>query len=374
MNESNEQCAGAVTLFLCGDVMTGRGVDQILRHPSRHELLEPYVRDAREYVQLAEARNGRIPGPVVDSYIWGDALMELDRVRPAARIINVETSVTTSSEYWRGKEIHYRMHPKNIGIFLDARIDVCVLANNHVLDFGYPGLLETLDALGKAGLKIAGAGRDLTQAQAPAVIPLKDRNVIVFALGSQTSGIFPSWAATDDKPGVHLLGDLSEKTATSVAERVLRVRRQHDIVVASIHWGSNWGYDVPRDQVRFAHWLIDGGVDVVHGHSSHHPRPLEVYRNRLILYGCGDFLNDYEGIHGYEQYRGDLALMYFPSFSATTGELTSLVMAPMQIRKIRLTRISGPDAAWMRTTLDRISATYGSRVNLTAEGTLQLRR
>jgi poly-gamma-glutamate synthesis protein (capsule biosynthesis protein) len=171
-----------------------------------------------------------------------------------------------------------------------------------------------------------------------------------------------------------LLRDLSEKTATSVVERVLRVRRQHDIVVASIHWGSNWGYDVPRDQARFAHWLIDGGVDVVHGHSSHHPRPLEVYRNRLILYGCGDFLNDYEGIQGYEQYRGDLALMYFPSFSATTGELTSLVMTPMQIRKIRLTRTSGPDAAWMRTTLDRISATYGSRVDLTAEGTLLLRR
>jgi poly-gamma-glutamate synthesis protein (capsule biosynthesis protein) len=300
--------------------------------------------------------------------------MELDRVRPAARIINVETSVTTSNEYWRGKEIHYRMHPKSIGIFLGARIDVCVLANNHVLDFGYPGLLETLAALGKAGLKITGAGRDLTQAEAPAVIPLKERNVIVFALGSQTSGIFASWAATDDKPGVHLLRDLSEKTATSVVERVLRVRRQHDIVVASIHWGSNWGYDVPRDQARFAHWLIDGGVDVVHGHSSHHPRPLEVYRNRLILYGCGDFLNDYEGIQGYEQYRGDLALMYFPSFSATTGELTSLVMTPMQIRKIRLTRTSGPDAAWMRTTLDRISATYGSRVDLTAEGTLLLRR
>jgi poly-gamma-glutamate synthesis protein (capsule biosynthesis protein) len=374
MSESNEQSDGAVTLFLCGDVMTGRGVDQILRYPSRPELLEPFVRDAREYVRLAEARNGRIPRPVTDSYIWGDALMELDRVRPAARIINVETSVTTSNEYWRGKEIHYRMHPKSIGIFLGARIDVCVLANNHVLDFGYPGLLETLAALGKAGLKITGAGRDLTQAEAPAVIPLKERNVIVFALGSQTSGIFASWAATDDKPGVHLLRDLSEKTATSVVERVLRVRRQHDIVVASIHWGSNWGYDVPRDQARFAHWLIDGGVDVVHGHSSHHPRPLEVYRNRLILYGCGDFLNDYEGIQGYEQYRGDLALMYFPSFSATTGELTSLVMTPMQIRKIRLTRTSGPDAAWMRTTLDRISATYGSRVDLTAEGTLLLRR
>ena len=39
-----------------------------------------------------------------------------------------------------------------------------------------------------------------------------------------------------------------------------------------------------------------GGIDVVHGHSSHHPRPIEVYQRRLILYGCGDFIDDYEGI------------------------------------------------------------------------------
>ena len=374
MSEPTADGAGGVTLFLCGDVMTGRGVDQILRHPSRHELREPYVRDAREYVQLAEARNGQISKPVSDSYIWGDALEELDRIRPAARIINLETSVTTADDYWRGKQIHYRMHPKNAGCLTAARIDVCVLSNNHVLDFGDAGLLDTLEALGSAELKVAGAGRHLSLAQRPAVVHLKDRNVIVFGVGSETSGIFTSWAASDDKPGVHLLPDLSEKTAASFVERVLRVRHQHDIVVASIHWGSNWGYDVPRDQVRFAHWLIDGGVDVIHGHSSHHPRPIEVYRNRLILYGCGDFLNDYEGIQGYEEYRGDLAVMYFPSFFAATGELTSLVMRPLQIRKVRLTTASAEDTAWVRTKLDRISASYGCRVDLAADGTLRLRR
>ena len=73
--------------------------------------------------------------------------------------------------------------------------------------------------------------------------------------------------------------------------------------------------------MRFAHWLVDGGVDIVHGHSSHHPRPIEVYRDRLILYGCGDFIDDYEGIEGYEQYRDDLVLMYFATLSPATGEL-----------------------------------------------------
>jgi poly-gamma-glutamate synthesis protein (capsule biosynthesis protein) len=118
--------------------------------------------------------------------------------------------------------------------------------------------------------------------------------------------------------------------------------------VASIHWGTNWGYEVPPAHVRFARRLVDGGVDVVHGHSSHHPRPIEVYRNRLILYGCGDFINDYEGILGHEEYRPDLTLMYFPTFDAISGELRDLRMTPMQLRKLRLNRAAPEDARWLR--------------------------
>jgi poly-gamma-glutamate synthesis protein (capsule biosynthesis protein) len=99
-----------VTLFLCGDVMTGRGVDQILAHPCPPGIQEPYVRDARDYVALAEEANGPIPRPVSPTYIWGDALQELERIAPDARIINLETSVTTSDDVWPGKGIHYRMH------------------------------------------------------------------------------------------------------------------------------------------------------------------------------------------------------------------------------------------------------------------------
>jgi poly-gamma-glutamate capsule biosynthesis protein CapA/YwtB (metallophosphatase superfamily) len=88
-----------------------------------------------------------------------------------------------------------------------------------------------------------------------------------------------------------------------------------------VHWGSNWGYNVLPDQIRFAHDLIDGGVDVVHGHSSHHSCPIEMYRDKLILYGCDDLINDYEGITGYDQYWGDLSLLYFASVEPDTGGL-----------------------------------------------------
>jgi poly-gamma-glutamate synthesis protein (capsule biosynthesis protein) len=363
-----------VTLFLCGDVMTGRGIDQILRHPSGSRIFEPYVQDSREYVELAEWRNGPIAQPVSDTYVWGDVLGELERVNPDARIINLETSITVSDDYWRGKGINYRMHPENVCCLTVARIDVCGLANNHVLDYGYAGLVETVETLARAGVKTAGAGRNVAEARAPAVARLADgARVLVFAFGTDSSGIPSNWAAREERAGVDLLPNLSETTAAGICERVRQVKGARDLVVASIHWGTNWGYDVPPDHVRFAHWLVDGGVDIVHGHSSHHSRPIEVYRERLILYGCGDFINDYEGIEGYEQYRGDLVLMYFATLSPVTGELKALRMTPMHIRKMRLNRASDADSRWIRETLERVSAPYGSHVDLMPNGILALR-
>ena len=363
-----------MTLFLCGDVMTGRGVDQILPHPSGSQIFEPYVQDAREYVQLAESRHGPISKPVTGSYIWGDALAEFVRVAPDVRIVNLETSVTASDDYWRGKGINYRMHPENIECLTAARLDVCSLANNHVLDYGYPGLVDTLETLARVGLKRAGAGLNLVEAQAPAIVALAGgTRVIVFACGTETSGIPRDWAARADRPGVDLLPDLLDATANRIAERVRQVSHERDLVIVSIHWGSNWGYDVGGEQVRFAHRLVDGGVDIVHGHSSHHPRPIEVYRKRLILYGCGDFINDYEGIEGYEQFRDDLVLMYFVALSPSTGELVSLNMTPMQIRQLKLNRPSDADCNWLRDTLDRVSAPHGAHVDLLPGGTLKLR-
>lgn len=147
-----------------------------------------------------------------------------------------------------------------------------------------------------------------------------------------------------------------------------------DIVVASIHWGDNWGYTVSHEQREFARQLIDeAGVNVVHGHSSHHVKGIEVYKGKPIFYGCGDFLNDYEGISGYETYRGDLALMYFVSMDPASGNLLRLQMTPMQIRRFRLNRVSLLDAQWLEDTLNREGAWFGSGVELTADNILTLR-
>ncbi|MBU1263749.1 MAG: CapA family protein, partial [Gammaproteobacteria bacterium] len=147
-----------MTLFLCGDVMTGRGIDQVLPHPGDPVLHEGYATSALDYVALAERANGPIPRPAEFAYVWGDALAEWARVAPDLRIVNLETAVTRRDDWQRGKGIHYRMHPANVPCLTAAGIDCCVLANNHVLDWGYAGLAETLETLRRAGLQRAGAG------------------------------------------------------------------------------------------------------------------------------------------------------------------------------------------------------------------------
>jgi poly-gamma-glutamate synthesis protein (capsule biosynthesis protein) len=171
-----------------------------------------------------------------------------------------------------------------------------------------------------------------------------------------------------------LLEDLSERTVRHIQERVEGVRQRGDIVVVSIHWGSNWGYDIPPDQIAFAHGLIDGaGVDVVHGHSSHHVKGIEVYKGKPILYGSGDFVNDYEGIGGYEGFRSDLALMYFLRVDPSTGRLARLEMTPMQIQHLRTSRASKADVRWLAEVLNREGREFGTRVDLNQDDTLTLR-
>ncbi|MDT8449840.1 MAG: CapA family protein, partial [Wenzhouxiangellaceae bacterium] len=196
-------------LFLAGDVMTGRGIDQILPHPSDPVLFEAFVRDARDYVELAERRNGEIDEPVGLDYIWGDAPAVLDRAGVDCRIVNLETAVTDHDEPWPRKGINYRMHPANVPVLKALHPDVCALANNHVLDWMHAGLLETVETLDGAGIGHAGAGASLERARAPAIVAHGDRRILVFAFGAASSGIPAAWAAGPDSPGVNFLPDLS---------------------------------------------------------------------------------------------------------------------------------------------------------------------
>ena len=374
MGEMHEQItSGSLKLFLAGDVMTGRGVDQILPHPSDPELYEPHTASALDYLRLAERRHGSISRPVSFSYIWGDGLNELSHQNPDVRLVNLETAITGSNTPV-DKGINYRMSPENVDVLSVARIQACVLANNHVLDWGEQGFIDTLDALLQMGIATVGAGRNHSEATAPIVIDAAGKGrVIVSAFGCPTSGIPSNWQATADRPGVNVLSEPLTRSVDQARINIQAIKQPGDIVVASIHWGGNWGYDIPSRQHELAHRLIDEAeVDVIFGHSSHHPKAIELYRDKLVLYGCGDLFNDYEGISGHEVYRGDLSLMYFPQVGAANGELEALEMVPFRVRSMRLEHASEADAIWLCDMLREQSSEFGTDIRLDPDGVARL--
>jgi len=362
-----------VTLFLCGDVMLGRGIDQLMPTSADPRLFEPYLRDARQYIRLAEAVNGPIERPVGPAYPWGEALGELASIAPDVRLVNLENAVTTRGTPWPDKGIHYRMHPDNLAVLQAAGIDACSLANNHVLDWGHDGLRDTLSSLNAAGIAAAGVGLDTRAATTPAIVSTRrGGRVRLLGLASASSGVPAVWRATARNPGVNMLDDSIDVTVAGV-RRAIGARLPGDLVVVSIHWGGNWGWEIPAWQRRLAHALIDTGlVDIVHGHSSHHAKGIEVYRDRLVLYGCGDLINDYEGIRGHGRYRSDLRLMYFPTLDAGSGRLLDLRMVPLRSTRLSLRRAGREDSGWLLDSLNREGARLGTGFALDNDGRLVL--
>ena len=320
-------------------------------------------------------RTDPFPGPFAFSWPWGHSLAVLDEVAPDVRMINLETSVTRSDEFAPGKGVHYRMNPANLPCLAAARPDVCVLANNHVLDFGRAGLEETLDALAGAGLPTAGAGRDVTEARRPAVVAVAGAGrVLRLRPRRASSGIPASWAATPTAAGVDFMPALSDAAADEVVDRVQQPKRAGDIVVVSIHWGSNWGYDVPAPRSSSPTGWSTAGSTSCTGTPRTTPGRSRSTGASSILYGCGDFIDDYEGIPGHEEFRDDLRLLYFVSVEASTGALVGLRMVPMQARRMRLEPASQADAAWLCGVLDLRSRGLGAPIDLEPDGGLVLRR
>ena len=348
-------------LLLAGDVMTGRGIDQVMPHPCDPQLDEPSVHDARDYVRRAERTNGPIPSAVTPDYVWGDALAEIDRFAPHGTVINLETAITAGGRPWPHKEIHYRMHPDHIACLAAARVDVCALANNHVLDYGEDGFSDTLSTLRQAGVATAGAGRNHIEAGAPAILPLAGgRRLLVFAFATYDCGAPPAWEA-NHSPGINMLPPDDVALARAV-EHIRAHRRPGDLTVVSIHWGPSWVGPVPASHRRIAHYLIGAGAaDVVHGHSSHHPLPAEVHQGKLILYGCGDLINDYEGILQASPGRSDLVCLYAVTLEKD-GRLRDLEVLPFRLERFRLRRLAGKDRARLADFINQRSQPLGTRL------------
>ncbi|MDX1640786.1 MAG: CapA family protein [Balneolaceae bacterium] len=373
MEKKTRTSSKDLKLFLAGDVMTGRGIDQILPHSVDPILFESCKKNAKEYVHMAEEHSGPIPSVAAYDYVWGYGLPELEKKNPDVRIINFETAVTTYGNFWPNKHFHFRMHPKNAELLIKAGINVCVLGNNHTMDWDIDGLRETLRVLEGNKIAVCGAGLNSEEASTPVKLNTGKGRLLIFSYTTSSAGTPASWEAKQDLPGVNFLHELGKSGARKVMDDVESHGEENDRIVISIHWGRNWGYLAPKNHRKFAHYLIDkGAADVIYGHSSHHPNRIEVYKNRLILYGCGDLINDYEGTTKQEQFRGELSLMYFPTLEPS-GKLKSLEMLPLKIHRFQLTKPTQDEIEWLAENLTQIGDRFGTSVEKTDTGELFLK-
>jgi poly-gamma-glutamate capsule biosynthesis protein CapA/YwtB (metallophosphatase superfamily) len=352
-------------LFLAGDVMLGRAVDQILPHKSDPRLYESSVKDARDYLPSSLKKR-----TVSYQYPWGDLLDDPRFIQSDLKLINLETSVTTSVQPAK-KEILYKMHPGNLQVIKKAKIDYCNLANNHVLDWGMKGLKETIASLRQAQLNYGGIGLNFEEAKAPVILPgksSKNSRVLLFSAADVSSGTSIEWKAGRKRPGVNVVDFTHLDDVKSLAQYLQRSRwDDHDFTILSIHWGSNWGWEIEEQLSRAAHYLIDhGGVDLIHGHSSHHFRPLEIYRDRLILYGCGDLITDYETIRepipavlGSKELikASRVSMAYYPEYQGR--KLVKLAIQPYRLQDFQLTFLQGPEYWAILERLNNLSREFG---------------
>jgi poly-gamma-glutamate capsule biosynthesis protein CapA/YwtB (metallophosphatase superfamily) len=372
------------TLTFTGDVMLARLIDQLYKThlPDPHSAsIASYF---KESYQVLDERSYNFSSP------WGTTLPLLQS--SDLTLINLETAATTSFTPWPGKAFNYRMHPANLGPILQAAgVDYVGLANNHTLDFGVEGLLETIRTVGDAGVGFAGAGVGAWEACKPAVLGLAKEGKGGSGGGDDDEVYEVHVYAAADHPedwreveGFHFI-DYTDETREELRElltggvsvsgvgmeqRTVRLESSKlALKIFSVHWGPNYRWE-PGENIRgLARFLIDEcEVDIVHGHSSHHVQGVEVYRGKLIIYGCGDFVDDYV-LH--EEYRNDLGAVWRVIVKEDHGEdeknglvLDRLEIFPTRIERFRamLLGVGDGDNEWVRSKIGALSRDLGTLV------------
>lgn len=315
-----------------GDNMLGRAIQLTLPHQTEgdeqitdSQRAVDYLDDILPNVDIESIREQNYDG----SYLWGDLPYDLGE---DVRIINLEAAPTFSITTSR-KTIHYHLNINNIPhVFAKfTRPYVLALANNHSMDMGRLAFTEeTLPNITNA----VGIGTKSSIAYSPRIVG----NIAILAFGAGCAGIPAEWGATMNKAGIAYLPPIVSEANVNRAFAIIKSITDSigdKFIIISIHWGPNWAHnnDGQKYRVMLAHLLIDGaGVDMIHGHSSHHIRGIELYKSKLILYGAGDFINDYEMIPSL--YNTDGAL-YVIDINETDYSLQSLELIPCRTKYLQ---------------------------------------
>ncbi|GAA3401071.1 CapA family protein [Paenibacillus hodogayensis] len=197
-------------------------------------------------------------------------------------IANLETPITERGTK-QIKEYAYRSSPKALPAFKEAGFDLVNLANNHILDYGTVGLLDTFDHLDKQGIGWFGAGRNTSQAFKPLVVEKKGIKIAFLGLSKVVP--LPEWKAGNNRPGV------ADTYALKVPlEAIAEAKKQADLVVVVAHWGVEQQDQPEKYQKEFAREYIDAGADLVVGGHPHVLQGFEKYKDKWIAYSLGNFI------------------------------------------------------------------------------------
>lgn len=292
-------------------------------------------------------------------YPWGNTLPVFRT--SDLRIGNLECVLSDRGEPWSRtpKTFHFRADAKNGECLTAAGFDFLSLANNHALDYEYEALLDMLATLDKAGIHHAGAGADASEALRPALLSAGGSTIAFIAFTDNE----PDWEATEQRPGIYFVPlDRADERALHLFELITKTKNTADLVIVSAHWGSNWGYQPEPGHVPFARMLVDSGADIVLGHSCHVFRGAEIYRERLILYSTGDFVDDYAVD---ELERNDESFIFVVE---TEGKrITGLTLHPTVISHMQARLASPRDAVIIARRMQRLCERLGTQTRWNEE-------
>lgn len=319
--------APEVRVGFVGDLMLGRGVDATHRNQPPTEL-------------------------------WGDVLPWLEDLDGV--VGNLECCLSNRGRPRPGRTYQFRASPDwAVPALLEGNVAGVSLANNHVLDYGLEAFQDTQQHLDDAFIKHAGAGESLRAAIQPVEVTLGELSIAMIGLTDQA----PGYAAGPNQPGTAFAQIGLTRTARPLMHAAVTkaVRLNPDLVVASLHWGPNW-VTRPADRYQgFAHWLIDHGVDVVHGHSAHVVQGVELYDGCPILHDTGDFVDDYAVK---SELRNDRSFLF--ELGLTKTGVVSVRLRPVEIVNRRVTQAEPAAAEWLRDVMRERSAGFGTE--FTREG------
>jgi poly-gamma-glutamate capsule biosynthesis protein CapA/YwtB (metallophosphatase superfamily) len=259
----------------------------------------------------------------------------LKKVKPLlldadVRVGNLESPMSDTGTPFE-KTYTFKIPVRHAGVLLDGGFDVMTLANNHILDNGEIAFNSTIRVLDSIGVKHIGAGRNIKEARAPAIIEKKGKKIgfIGYSL------TFPEEFWAGDKKSGTAFGH-----AAYLSEDIPKLRAKVDYLIVIFHWGVEKSLALKDYQKEMGHLAIDLGADAVVGHHPHILQGIELYKGKPIAYSLGNFCF---GTWTNAVWDSAILKLFFADSGFVKAEITPLLINNNIVR-MQPRPLTGPDA------------------------------